>query len=226
MHLACPDLLLASASPRRRELLSELGVAFEVLRVEVPESPLGGESPWETARRLAWLKLCAAQDLSQGLPVLTADTVVELDGVALGKPRSPEEAVSMLRALMGRSHLVHTAVAVRAAAAWLAGVCSTQVEMRAYTDGEVERYVQSGDPFDKAGGYAIQDRMFRPVERIHVSYSNVVGLPLELASRLLRTAGIPVRATASPDGERSGVRAVPHGARAALAMTRHRGERR
>lgn len=188
-----PHVLLASASPRRRELLAVLGVRFRWAAVEVDERPLLGEDGGETVRRLARLKLDAARALHADPVILTADTVVELDGRVLGKPETPERAVEMLHALRDREHLVHTAVAI----VWRGGddvrLCTTAVRMRAYGDEELHTYVRSGEPLDKAGGYAVQDPRFRPASAIRGPYSNVVGLPLEETAALLRLAGQPAR---------------------------------
>ena len=185
-------LVLASASPRRRELLSLLGVRFDLLPVDVLEVVERGEAPAETARRLALLKLRSAVRLLPEAVVLAADTVVDLDGEALGKPRDVEDAVRMLQALRGRAHLVHTGVSLGWCAREESVVATTEVVMRPYTDGEIERYVASGEPMDKAGAYAIQDAGFRPVRRIRGSYTNVVGLPLSATARLLQLTGIEV----------------------------------
>jgi septum formation protein len=186
------ELILCSASPRRAALLKELAVRFRVCPVEVSEAPLSGESPWNTARRLALLKLGKARADQTGALVLTADTVVDLDGTALGKPASEEEAVWMLRTLSGRRHLVHTAVALGGPDFLRTVTCTTEVEMRAYAAREIAASVASGQPMDKAGAYAIQDDHLRPVRRIHGLYSNVVGLPLSPTARLLGRSGVPV----------------------------------
>ncbi|MDP9378900.1 MAG: Maf family protein [Chloroflexota bacterium] len=187
-----PSLVLASASPRRRELLSRLGVPFEVRPVGADEAHAPGETPWQHARRVALLKLACARRTRADEAVLVADTIVELDGVALGKPRSGEEAVRMLEALRGRSHAVHTAVAIGAQGIHATVVCTTQVTMRHYSDEDLHAYVATGEPLDKAGAYAIQDEHFAPVSQVHGSYSNVVGLPLAPTARLLRLVGYEV----------------------------------
>jgi septum formation protein len=170
-------------------------VPFEVRRVDVDETPLPGESPWQGARRTALLKLACARMLWPEEPVLTADTVVELDGQALGKPVSAEDAVRTLERLRARCHLVHTCVAAGRVGVQASVVCTTRVRMRAYGDEEVRAYVATGDPMDKAGAYAIQAESFLPVEGLHGSYSNVVGLPLAATARLLRLLGLEVTGT-------------------------------
>jgi septum formation protein len=193
MVTGASPLTLASASPRRRELLARLGLPFRVSPVSVAEAPLQGEAPAATARRLALLKLRSARRLTDPSVTLAADTVVGLEGVALGKPRDPEEARRMLRRLRARAHLVHTGVAVGAPGLELCEVETTRVRMRPYTEEELERYVATGDPLDKAGAYAIQDADFHPVLALEGSYTNVVGLPLPLTARLLGAAGLPAR---------------------------------
>ncbi|MDQ3328585.1 MAG: Maf family protein [Chloroflexota bacterium] len=187
-------LLLCSASPRRATLLQKLEAPFQVLPVDVTETPLPGENPWNTARRLALSKLRAARTEQPERYLLTADTVVDLDGRPIGKPVSGEEAVRTLQALAGRPHLVHTAVALSSPGFLGVVTCTTEVEMRPYTAREIEDSVASGEPMDKAGAYAIQDPVFRPVCRIRGSYSTVVGLPLAPTARLLRERSVAISA--------------------------------
>lgn len=184
--------MLASASPRRRELLARLGVAFEVRPVDVVEEVVAGESPADAARRIALLKLDDARARWPEAVVLAADTVVDLEGVVLGKPVSGADAVRMLRGLRGREHAVHTAVALGAPGFRESTIATARVRMRAYTDDEIATYVATGDPLDKAGAYAIQHPVFRPAVALQGPYSAVVGLPLEATARLLRRARVPV----------------------------------
>lgn len=187
-------LVLASASPRRREIVAALGIPFQVHSVPVDETLRPGEPAEAAARRLAEAKArAAAAQWPEEAVVIGADTVVVLDGRLLGKPESPAEAGSMLRGLRGREHRVVTGVAVAAGGPRLAaGEAITRVRMRPYRDEEIGRYVSSGEPFDKAGAYAIQDPAFRPVERIEGCYLNVVGLPLCLLLYLLWEVGASV----------------------------------
>lgn len=185
-------------------MLEALGVPFRVLLLEVPETVLLGESPWQTARRLAGLKLEQAATLDRSSVILAADTTVELEGAALGKPRSVDEARAMLRLLRGSEHLVHTAIAARRVGFVAGAVCSTKVRMRSYDDSEIERYVATGEPLDKAGGYAIQDPTFRPVQEIYGLYSTVVGLPLGPTARLLSLVGCEVRLDCGADRYETG----------------------
>ena len=233
------SLVLASASPRRRELLRALGVPFEVRAANLPEPLLAGVSARRQAEDLALAKACAvaetlmpdhhaeaavtqpvhpagdagvhagmassttgdttrepaqrAEDAAvrdgatggRSVVVLGADTIVVHDGVPLGKPADAEEARRMLRDLRGRPHEVVTSVAVVAGGHAVAVHATTLVHMRAYTDAEIERYIAGGDPFDKAGAYAIQHADFRPVARIEGCYCNVIGLPLWTVRALL-----------------------------------------
>jgi MAF protein len=184
-------LVLASTSPRRRELLAAAGLEFEVVASGVDEAALIASRPVLLARRLARAK---ALDVAARRPndaVLAADTIVVHGGVVLGKPADGEEARSMLTRLRGRTHRVVTAVAVVAPGERTrVEHVVTRVRMRRYGDDEVEASIARGDPFDKAGAYAIQDPLLRPVAAYDGCYCNVVGLPLRTALRLLRD-GMP-----------------------------------
>ncbi|MCX7682884.1 MAG: Maf family protein [Anaerolineae bacterium] len=185
---------LASASPRRRELLSWLGLPFEVVAPDVDESPREGEEPAALVTRLSLAKASAACHPGDPEVVIACDTIVVLDGAVLGKPRDEQEAVSMLRQLRGRPHLVYSAVALISPASGRAAtdLVETAVTMRNYTDEDIARYIATGDPLDKAGAYAIQHEQFRPVARLEGCYTNVVGLPLCHLTRALRRWGIEV----------------------------------
>jgi septum formation protein len=190
-------LVLASASPRRRELLSGICSQFEVVPSEIDEALDGGPTP-EAVAGLALRKARVVAARAGEAVVLAADTVVVLDGAALGKPADPEEARAMLRRLRGREHKVITGVAVvdsrTGREASLAVV--SRVRMAVYSDTTLEGYVASGAPLDKAGAYAIQDLGGALVERLVGSYTNVVGLPVEETRRLLADFGVRV---SSPD---------------------------
>jgi septum formation protein len=185
-----PRLVLASASPRRKELLEGVGVAVEVRPAAVDETPWPGEPPTEHVLRLAREKARAVA--RPGEIALGADTVVLLDGAILGKPGGAAEARGMLRRLAGRTHEVLTGVAVCAGGggATHAGVERSRVRFGTMSEREIDWYVGSGEPFDKAGGYAVQGLGALFVESVAGNYSNVVGLPLPLARRLLREAGV------------------------------------
>ncbi len=186
--------VLASASPRRRMLLSLLGHPVEVLSVSIDETPRPGEAPAACAARLAMAKTAAAVSIAPNALILAADTVVDLEGEILGKPSGAAEAWAMLQALRGRPHLVHTAIALYhpLRREHLLEVATTRVCMRPYTDDEIEAYLATGDPFDKAGAYAIQHPDFRPALRVEGCYAAVIGLPLcHLARALRRWGGSP-----------------------------------
>ncbi len=182
-------VLLASASPRRRELLQQLGVPHEVLAVDVDETPLAGETAQQLATRLALAK--AQEGLRRGharWPVLGSDTVVVVDGVVFGKPADRADAMRMLAALAGRTHRVMTAVALVTGVNRVAQALSdTVVAMRSITSEEAAAYWETGEPQGKAGGYAIQGRGAVFIEHISGSYSGVMGLPLYETAQLLQT---------------------------------------
>lgn len=189
-------LVLASASPRRRELLTRAGLSFEVWPSGVEETPLPGEAPRALAERLAREK---ALDVARALGprpsrlVLGADTLVVLEGDVLGKPRDPEHAVTLLRRLLGRRHRVITGVALVESAELRVRALSVEshVTMRAAEEPEVRAYVATGEPLDKAGAYAAQGEGRRFVLGIEGSESNVIGLPLEETLALLAAARGP-----------------------------------
>ena len=192
-------IVLASASPRRQELLRNAGIPFTVQPADIDETPRAGESPRECAERLAREKALAVWRARPQDFVLGADTIVGVDEAILGKPVDPADAVRMLRLLSGRVHRVITGVClVRAGdsrdllrAAELARTESetTLVAMNALSEDEIRKYVTSGEPEDKAGAYAIQGMASRWIPRIEGDYSNVVGLPVALVYRMLREQG-------------------------------------
>jgi septum formation protein len=197
-----PQLWLASASPRRAELLSQIGVRFGQFAVAVDESPLRSETSEDYVARVTQAKLEAALTLTasrapapagRALPVLAADTAVVIDGEPLGKPADRDDAVRMLERLSGRAHDVLTAVALaRPGEPPRAHICRTRVWLRPTTAQERERYWATGEPRDKAGAYAIQGRAAVFVERIEGSYSSVMGLPLFETAGLLQAMGVSV----------------------------------
>ncbi len=174
-------ILLASGSPRRREMIGWLGYPVRAQAVPVDEQPLADEPPRAYVRRLATAKAQAGAPYAPpGWVVVGGDTAVIFQGRILGKPRDEGEAHAMLRALRGRAHQVLSGVAVYRPAdgALWSTVVATTVHMRPLSDAEIAAYVASGDPLDKAGAYAVQNAAFRPVARIEGCYANVVGLPL------------------------------------------------
>ena len=200
-----PSVYLASKSPRRQELLRQLGIEFtELLLREAPgreqdiiEAPRKDEPPLEYVKRIARLKASVGWHRMgrRGLapkPVLSADTEVVLEGAVLGKPRDAPDAIAMLGALSGRTHEVLTAVAVRWQAQLVQAVSSSRVTFRAIPKDEIERYIATGEPFDKAGGYAIQGRAAAFVQHLDGSYSGVMGLPLFETAEVLSRIGFTV----------------------------------
>ena len=179
-------VVLASASPRRRELLAQLGVAFDVHPPDIDESPLAGETPPVYVERLAREKARRVQaDVGPDRVVLAADTTVALDGVILGKPTGAADAARMLRLLSGGTHTVHTGVAVARGERVESLVVSTDVVFDLLADHDIAFYVATGEPLDKAGAYAIQGLGGVYVREVHGSVSGVIGLPLAETRRLL-----------------------------------------
>lgn len=184
-------LLLASASPRRQQLFSLLGVPFTTLRAEVEENRHPGEKPEEMVCRLSQAKARAlAEDHPERL-IVAADTIVVLDGQVLGKPADADEATAMLRQLRGREHLVLSGLTALSPSTGQQAteLVRTTVWMRPYSDEEIAHYVASGDPLDKAGAYAIQHQGFNPVAYIQGCYASVMGLPLCHLARVLSRLG-------------------------------------
>jgi septum formation protein len=189
------DIYLASASPRRRELLEQIGVRYALLRLEVPEVRDPAESPEEYVLRVALAKARAGHALLEAgdmTPVLGADTEVVCDGEVLGKPQGRDEAIAMLHRLAGREHLVLSAVAVVRGEEEQSRLSVNHVRFRPLGDDEVLAYWHTGEPADKAGGYAIQGRAATFIERLEGSYSGVMGLPLYETAQLLECFGITV----------------------------------
>ena len=182
-------LLLASASPRRAQLLRNAGIAFAAQATRVPERRRRGESPSKFALRLAREKARAIFARHPRRIVLGADTIVVIGGRVLGKPRHRRDARRMLRLLSGRTHQVSTAVCLAGPGFEDARAETTRVTMRELSETEIRDYVASGEPMDKAGAYAIQGLASRFVSRIEGCYFNVVGLPLPLVYRMLRAHG-------------------------------------
>ena len=178
-------LILASASPRRAELLRAAGYTFDVVVADVDESTRAGEAPAAYVRRLAADKSAAVR-IPDAI-VLGADTTVVVDGEILGKPRDDEDLRAMLERLSGKTHQVLTGVSLRQGASEAGRVETTSVVFRALTDEEIAWYVASGEGRDKAGGYAIQGLASRFIPSIAGSYSNVVGLPVACVEELLRS---------------------------------------
>ena len=205
MATQAPLVYLASRSPRRQELLRQIGLRFEELRLreapgrapDVVEGARDAEPPLHYVERLARTKASVGwQQMQRRVlpphPVLGADTEVALDGAIFGKPQDPAEAVRMLARLSGRTHQVFSAVAIRWNDDVGVEVSQSEVTLRTLDTVEIERYVATGEPFDKAGGYAIQGRAGAFVAHISGSYSGVMGLPLYETAALLTRIGFPV----------------------------------
>lgn len=184
------QLILASASPRRRELLAGQGIVFDVRSSDIPEVPEPGEVAEAFTLRIAAEKAAAVAPSAPGAAVLAADTAVVLGGRILGKPADPDDARSMLRSLAGHTHEVITGVCLLAPTGTERFAVRTAVRFRSIPEAEISWYVGTGEPLDKAGAYAIQGRGGSFVEAIFGSYSNVVGLPLAETLAALRRAGI------------------------------------
>ena len=181
-------LVLASQSPRRREILTQAGFAFTVRVPGIEEVRLPSESPEDYVRRLALEKALASMSSPEEF-VLAADTVVVVDGVVLEKPASILDAGEMLRRLSGRSHAVLTGVCLLHGAQEWCAVESTRVHFSTLPEDEIRAYCASGEPMDKAGAYAIQGLASKFIERVEGCYFNVVGLPISLVYRLCKQAG-------------------------------------
>lgn len=186
-------LILASASPRRRELLEGVGIGLELAPVDIDESWCEGEDPRDGVRRLAREKVLACQGIHPDRTILGADTIVWRDGRAFGKPSGPDEARQMLENLSGQWHEVITAVALLSPeGALIEDQSTTRVRLARLVDEEITRYLAGKEPWDKAGAYAIQGAAGWFVESIEGSASNVVGLPLETVRRMFQKAGLPL----------------------------------
>lgn len=185
-------LILSSGSPRRRQILPLLGLPFVIKTAETDEQILDGEPPTEFALRMSQTKALATRDARFDELVVAADTIVVLDGEVLGKPAGPDEAVQMLRHLRGRAHVVYTGISVWHAVRrhMVCELAESLVWMRDYSDAEIASYVESGDPLDKAGAYAIQHPDFDPVAWVDGCRLNVVGLPLCHLGRALDKFGV------------------------------------
>lgn len=189
-----PHLILASSSPRRRELLSLFEIPFEIRPAHINETPRPNEPPKEYVQRLAKEKAESlisnlhSQEIRDRRLVIAADTTVTIDNEIIGKPGDAAEAVEMLKKLRGRTHQVCTAITISnlETGESIHELCSSDVPMRNYSDEEMDAYVTSGDPLDKAGGYAIQHNGFHPVENFSHCYASVMGLPLCHLTRALR----------------------------------------
>ncbi len=191
-----PLIVLASNSPRRRKLLSWLDLPYTTTLADIDENPVAGETPTDYVMRLAHEKAraCARYAPFGGI-VLAADTTVADGDHIIGKPLDLEDAAKILRQLRKRTHMVHTAIVLSTPSrgTLMEDLCSTAVKMRAYTDEEIDTYISTGDPMDKAGAYAIQHPEFHPVEKMNGCFASVMGLPLCHLERTLRKMGFGSR---------------------------------
>lgn len=187
-----PHLILASASPRRRELLQGIGVAFTVIPSDTPEAAQPGETPQEYALRVASEKALDVTRRHPGAWVLGADTIVEIAGEVLGKPRDATDGQRMLRLLSGRTHQVMTAFALFDGEGHVRArqVVTSRVTFKPLLDEQIRAYLATGEPFDKAGAYAVQGLGASLVECVEGSYTNVVGLPVDEVQAAVRAAGL------------------------------------
>lgn len=192
MSLAA-QIILASASPRRRELLEQIGLSVIVQAVDIDESQNPGEAVLDFVQRLAREKAQTGFEVVENphrLPVLGSDTIVEIAGVILGKPENRQHAKQMLQRLSGKKHTVHTSVAIVTEAQQLIDTCSSEVQFKPLEDAEIDYYLMTGEADDKAGGYAIQGIAAQFVKNINGSFSGVMGLPLYETTQLLKRCGI------------------------------------
>lgn len=185
-------IVLASRSPRRIELIQQLGITAEVVPADIDESPLNNESPVEYVRRLAQQKALAVKErTATNLPVLAADTTVDVDGIILAQPTDTEDARRMLKMLSGRAHRVHTGVVVANGAEVDSVVVTSIVTFHPITDEAMDWYLSTGESVGKAGAYAVQGEAGVLVESVKGSMSNVIGLPLRETASLLGLAPPP-----------------------------------
>ncbi|HEC06965.1 MAG TPA: septum formation inhibitor Maf [Thiolapillus brandeum] len=183
-------ILLASQSPRRRELLNQISIAHEVIPADVDETPLGNESPLAYVRRITLAKAAAGAAQRPGQPVLAADTCVVVNDTILGKPDDREHAIRMLRQLSGTTHEVHTGVALFHDGQQHYRLSSSQVRFCPVSEAQARRYWATGEPADKAGAYAIQGYGALFIEHISGSHSGIMGLPLYETGQILANAGL------------------------------------
>ena len=189
-------IVLASASPRRKDLLDEIGLRFEVDPSDIDESVRPAEAPVDYVRRLA-VEKALATTMVDGDLVIAADTTVDVDGEILGKPEDEADARRMLKMLSGRAHRVHTGVAVRYRGRTVAHVGSTFVKLQPITDSMLDWYIGTGEPMGKAGAYAIQGEAAVLVDGVQGSITNVIGLPIALLDQLMQLVGVSLGALAA-----------------------------
>jgi len=192
-----PLVCLASVSPRRRELLARIGVPYSVVGADIDESVRPGEAARDYVMRMARQKALTVKQRGESLPVLAADTTVVLDNIIYGKPRDRDDGLAMLSRLSGRAHEVLTAVALAHSSDVTLRLSVSTVRFRGISPEECAAYWETGEPHDKAGGYAVQGAAAVFIESLSGSYSGVMGLPLFETGELLRAAGVPYWANLS-----------------------------
>lgn len=199
-YTCTPQLILASASPRRQQLLREAGVAVAVIPSNTAEEAQAGEIPEAYALRVAVEKAADVARRYPGAWVLGADTIVEIDGEILGKPRDETDGERMLRLLSGRTHQVMTAFVLIDGQGQVrtSQVVTSRVTCKPLSEAQIREYLATGEPFDKAGAYAVQGLGAALVERVEGSYTNVIGLPVDEVLAVLRTAGLLDNDSAQP----------------------------
>ena len=191
LQLRSPLVCLASVSPRRRELLAQIGVPHRVVGADIDETVGAGEAPRDYVLRMACQKALTVRERGETLPVLAADTTVVLDNTIFGKPRDRDDGLAMLGRLSGRTHEVLTAVALANSRDVTLRLSVSTVRFRGLSSEECAAYWETGEPRDKAGGYAVQGAAAVFIESLSGSYSGVMGLPLFETGELLRAAGVP-----------------------------------
>ena len=185
-----PSIILASTSPRRRELVTVYGLTFQFTSADIDETPRTNEAPDALVRRLSHAKAELGARAFPDAIVVGSDTIVAIDDTILGKPKDADDATRMLTLLRGRPHAVYSGVTVLRGAQALTQVATTTVHMRNYSDQEIAAFVATGEPLDKAAAYAIQNGKFKPVEYMEGCFANVMGLPLCHLYRALNTFGV------------------------------------
>lgn len=192
--LSNPQIILASSSPRRRELLDQIQVSYEVIAVDIDESHIAGESAEEFVKRLAIEKAQAGYQQKSCYPALGSDTIVVIDSVILGKPENKAHALQILSLLSGKTHQVMTAVAIHSDDYSECVLNISEVEFANLTMQQIEAYWETGEPKDKAGAYGVQGIAAQFISKITGSYSGIMGLPLFETAQLLEKAGIKLLA--------------------------------
>lgn len=187
-------IILASTSPRRRELVTLFGLALQFVSADVDESPCANETPDELVRRLSRAKAEIGKRQFPESIIVGADTVVSIDHTILGKPGDAADAIRMLTTLRNRPHVVYSGVTVMRNEKSITQIATTTVQMRNYSDAEIAAFVATGEPLDKAAAYAIQNPAFKPVAYIEGCFANVMGLPLCHLYRALKAFGVPIDA--------------------------------